>query len=100
MLQIVTALGCGVVSDIHKATHLVTDEAKRTIKFMCAVSKGLHIVTTKWLTQSKKQAQLLGEWKLSLILYNLYKPKKMSSCKDCPLRFLVGVDKFGNPCRH
>lgn len=50
--SIVTILGGRMVSEIDDCTHLVTDKMRRTIKFLCAVSRGVHIVTPLWLIKS------------------------------------------------
>ena len=36
-------LGFTLASDVSKCSHLVAEEAERTIKFLCAISHGLHI---------------------------------------------------------
>ena len=38
-------LGFTLASDVSKCSHLVAEEAKRTIKFLFAISHGLHIET-------------------------------------------------------
>lgn len=65
MLQAAKHLSYSHVKDISKCTHLIADEAKRTIKFLCALSKGVHIVTSQWLLQSQKAGKSLGGfWKV------------------------------------
>ncbi|XP_039255274.2 uncharacterized protein LOC120332153 [Styela clava] len=58
---IVVSLGGILVTDISECTHLVTDKMRRTIKFLCALTKGLHIVTLEWLRSSSQQQRFLPE---------------------------------------
>uniref|UniRef100_A0A665VSG8 Mediator of DNA damage checkpoint protein 1 n=1 Tax=Echeneis naucrates TaxID=173247 RepID=A0A665VSG8_ECHNA len=39
---------------------LVTDKVRRTVKFLCAVAKGIPIVTTQWLEKSGKAGSFLS----------------------------------------
>lgn len=39
--------------DIKSCSHLITDKVKRTVKFLCAIGRGLPIVNETWLKQSK-----------------------------------------------
>lgn len=58
---IVTNLGGNLATDINECTHLVTDKMRRTIKFLCAVSIGVHIVTPRWLHKSNESKRFLPE---------------------------------------
>ncbi|KAG5856238.1 hypothetical protein ANANG_G00005930 [Anguilla anguilla] len=40
-------------------THLVTDKVRRTVKFLCAVARGVPIVTTDWLEKSGRRGSFL-----------------------------------------
>ncbi|ELT94638.1 hypothetical protein CAPTEDRAFT_160085 [Capitella teleta] len=51
----VVKLGGEVVDSIFKCTHLVCDQVRRTVKFLCGVSRGLVIVRPDWLHQSEEQ---------------------------------------------
>ncbi len=42
-----------------ECTHLVTDKVRRTIKFLCAIAAGKHIVSMKWIDECKKAKQIL-----------------------------------------
>ncbi|NXP27857.1 MDC1 protein, partial [Scytalopus superciliaris] len=44
-------LGGVVASSVHDCTHLVTDGVRRTLKFLCALARGIPIVTPQWLLQ-------------------------------------------------
>lgn len=46
----------GGISDM---TCLVTDKVRRTVKFLCAVAKGVPVVTTQWLEKSGKAGSFL-----------------------------------------
>lgn len=50
----VLALGGSLASSVNEASHLVTDRIRRTVKFLCAVGKGIPILSLNWLYQSRK----------------------------------------------
>lgn len=50
----VLALGGSLASSVNEASHLVTDRIRRTVKFLCALGKGLPILSLNWLYQSRK----------------------------------------------
>ena len=45
------ALGGSMAASVFDCTHLVTDRVRRTVKFLCAVARGIAIVTPTWLHQ-------------------------------------------------
>ncbi|KAI9093033.1 hypothetical protein DFS34DRAFT_666617 [Phlyctochytrium arcticum] len=64
--EIVSALGGRIVDDWSQCTHLVTDKIRRTVKFLCALSAGKHIVNVRWLDACKKDKRFTGESKYFL----------------------------------
>ncbi|XP_016070282.1 PREDICTED: mediator of DNA damage checkpoint protein 1 isoform X2 [Miniopterus natalensis] len=52
--QAVLALGGSLASSVAEASHLVTDRICRTVKFLCAVGRGIPILSLDWLYQSRK----------------------------------------------
>lgn len=42
-------LGGSMATSVFDCTHLVTDRVRRTVKFLCAVARGIPIVTPEWL---------------------------------------------------
>ncbi|XP_068690572.1 enolase-phosphatase E1-like isoform X1 [Montipora foliosa] len=52
--KVVTSLGGQLVNDVHSCTHLVTDKVRRTVKFLCGLSRGVIIVQPSWLEACKK----------------------------------------------
>lgn len=44
-------LGGGLAKGVADMTHLVTDKVRRTVKFLCAVARGVPIVTPEWLSK-------------------------------------------------
>ncbi|NWI33302.1 MDC1 protein, partial [Sula dactylatra] len=42
-------LGGSLATSVFDCTHLVTDRVRRTVKFLCAVARGVPIVTPEWL---------------------------------------------------
>jgi len=60
--KLVVKLGASIEEkEIRKATHLVTDKIRRTLKFMCGISVCAYIVHYHWLTQSNHYGYLLDE---------------------------------------
>jgi len=53
MEKMVKEMGGEVVDNISKATLLVTDKVRRTVKFLCALSRGIPIVGPEWLKAVK-----------------------------------------------
>ncbi|KAJ8305619.1 hypothetical protein KUTeg_016164 [Tegillarca granosa] len=47
--RIVKDLGGELVSSVYDCTHLVTDKVRRTVKFLCCLSRGIPIVMPTWL---------------------------------------------------
>ncbi|XP_067608444.1 mediator of DNA damage checkpoint protein 1 isoform X3 [Pseudorca crassidens] len=50
----VLALGGSLASSVAEASHLVTDRIRRTVKFLCALGRGIPILSLDWLRQSHK----------------------------------------------
>ncbi|NXS95019.1 MDC1 protein, partial [Jacana jacana] len=42
-------LGGSMAASVFDCSHLVTDRVRRTVKFLCAVARGVPIVTPEWL---------------------------------------------------
>lgn len=49
--KILVRLGGGLANGVTDMTHLVTDKVRRTVKFLCAVARGVPIVTPDWLSK-------------------------------------------------
>lgn len=47
--KVLTQLGGCMAKGVADMTCLVTDKVRRTVKFLCALAKGVPIVTTDWL---------------------------------------------------
>ncbi|XP_032126643.1 mediator of DNA damage checkpoint protein 1 isoform X8 [Sapajus apella] len=50
----VLALGGSLAGSAAEASHLVTDRIRRTVKFLCALGRGIPILSLDWLHQSHK----------------------------------------------
>ncbi|XP_029078474.1 mediator of DNA damage checkpoint protein 1-like, partial [Monodon monoceros] len=50
----VLALGGSLASSVAEASHLVTDRIRRTVKFLCALGRGIPILSLDWLHQSHR----------------------------------------------
>ncbi|XP_021568501.1 mediator of DNA damage checkpoint protein 1 [Carlito syrichta] len=57
--QAVLALGGSLASSVAEASHLVTDRIRRTVKFLCALGRGIPILSLDWLHQSHKAGRFL-----------------------------------------
>ncbi|XP_073080348.1 mediator of DNA damage checkpoint protein 1 isoform X7 [Manis javanica] len=55
----VLALGGSLASSVAEASHLVTDRIRRTVKFLCALGRGIPILSLDWLHQSRKAGYFL-----------------------------------------
>lgn len=51
----VSRLGGSLARGVNDMTHLVTDKARRTVKFLCAVARGVPIVTPEWLKKVRER---------------------------------------------
>ncbi|XP_062255858.1 mediator of DNA damage checkpoint protein 1 isoform X2 [Platichthys flesus] len=58
--RVLARLGGSVAKGVADMDCLVTDQVRRTIKFLCAVAKGIPIVTTCWLEKSGKAGSFLS----------------------------------------
>lgn len=50
--------GLQETEDINKCTILVTDKVRRTFKFLCALSRGIPILSVKWIMDSAKKSKI------------------------------------------
>ncbi|KAM9119239.1 mediator of DNA damage checkpoint protein 1 isoform 2-T2 [Pangshura tecta] len=58
--RVVSALGGALARSVFDCTHLVTDRVRRTVKFLCALARGVPIVTLDWLDKSGRSACFLS----------------------------------------
>ncbi|KAF1532334.1 Mediator of DNA damage checkpoint protein 1, partial [Eudyptes sclateri] len=52
-------LGGSMATSVFDCTHLVTDRVRRTVKFLCAVARGVPVVTPEWLHESARSGRVL-----------------------------------------
>lgn len=57
----VLALGGSLASSVAEASHLVTDRICRTVKFLCALGKGIPILSLDWLHQVRGQEMMTDQ---------------------------------------
>ncbi|KAK2910066.1 mediator of DNA damage checkpoint protein 1 [Channa argus] len=57
--RVLARLGGSMAKGVADMNCLVTDKVRRTVKFLCAVAKGIPIVTTHWLEKSGKAGSFL-----------------------------------------
>ncbi|KAJ1339331.1 hypothetical protein BSLG_006032 [Batrachochytrium salamandrivorans] len=91
--EIVDILGGTIVGTWSECTHLVTDRIRRTVKFLCAVSAGKHIMDVKWLEASKKEGEFAGNE--AMINFFLEKRFSTSSVKPDTTNFVEILDAAG-----
>ncbi len=58
--RIITELGGELVDSVYECTHLVTDKVRRTVKFLCCLSRGCLIVKSDWLAESARAGHFLS----------------------------------------
>ncbi|XP_076847339.1 mediator of DNA damage checkpoint protein 1 isoform X4 [Brachyhypopomus gauderio] len=58
--KVVQQLGGVLAKGVADMTHLVTDKVRRTVKFLCAVARGVPVVTPDWLAKSAKSGSFLS----------------------------------------
>ena len=52
-------LGGEMVDSVYRCTHLIMDKVRRTVKFLCCLSRGCLIVSSNWLSESALAGQFL-----------------------------------------
>ncbi|XP_070593836.1 mediator of DNA damage checkpoint protein 1 isoform X2 [Erythrolamprus reginae] len=58
--RVVVELGGSLAESVYDCTLLVTDRVRRTVKFLCALARGIPIVTLDWLEKSKRNGFFLA----------------------------------------
>uniref|UniRef100_A0A3B4H8T6 Mediator of DNA damage checkpoint protein 1 n=1 Tax=Pundamilia nyererei TaxID=303518 RepID=A0A3B4H8T6_9CICH len=58
--KVLPRLGGSLAKGVGDMNCLVTDKVRRTVKFLCALAKGIPIVTTDWLEKSGKAGSFLS----------------------------------------
>uniref|UniRef100_A0A8C4X357 Mediator of DNA damage checkpoint protein 1 n=1 Tax=Erpetoichthys calabaricus TaxID=27687 RepID=A0A8C4X357_ERPCA len=53
-------LGGEMAESVQNCTHLITDRVRRTVKFLCALARGIPIVTPDWLDKCGKNGCFLS----------------------------------------
>lgn len=57
--EIVQKLGGEMVDSVFQCTHLVTDKVRRTVKFLCCLSRGCTIISTNWLNKCEAEGRFM-----------------------------------------
>ncbi|XP_032374480.1 LOW QUALITY PROTEIN: mediator of DNA damage checkpoint protein 1 [Etheostoma spectabile] len=82
--RVLARLGGSMAKGVADMNCLVTDKVRRTVKFLCAVAKGVPIVTTHWLEKSGKAGSFLSP--SAFIVKDLEQEKKFNFCLQESLR--------------
>ncbi|CAL8247425.1 unnamed protein product [Lota lota] len=76
--KVVVRLGGSLALGVSDMTHLVTDKVRRTVKFLCAMARGIPVVTTQWLEKSAKAGSFLSP--SAFIVKDMEQEKKFNFC--------------------
>ena len=57
--KVISSLGGKMAASVYECTHLVTDKMRRTVKFLCCLARGCHIVNFKWVDKCRTQQQFV-----------------------------------------
>uniref|UniRef100_UPI0037E7EC91 mediator of DNA damage checkpoint protein 1 n=1 Tax=Semicossyphus pulcher TaxID=241346 RepID=UPI0037E7EC91 len=82
--RVLARLGGSMAKGVADMNCLVTDKVRRTVKFLCAVAKGVPIVTTHWLEKSGKSGSFLPP--KAFVVKDPEQEKKFSFCLQESLR--------------
>ncbi|TRZ01938.1 hypothetical protein DNTS_012951 [Danionella cerebrum] len=82
--RVVSSLGGTLAKGVSDMTHLVTDKARRTVKFLCAVARGVPIVTPDWLKKCGSAGRFLSTD--DFILKDVGQEKKFNFCLQTSLQ--------------
>lgn len=61
--KVVLDLGGELTDSVQEATHLVADKARRTIKLLCAVARGLPVISVGWLEACRRASTFVEDTK-------------------------------------
>uniref|UniRef100_A0A4W5QGD5 BRCT domain-containing protein n=1 Tax=Hucho hucho TaxID=62062 RepID=A0A4W5QGD5_9TELE len=82
--KVVSRLGGSLAKGVADMTHLVTDRVRRTVKFLCAVARGVPVVTTDWLDKCGKVGSFLPTDRY--LVKDREQENKLSFCLEESLR--------------
>ncbi|XP_039973404.1 mediator of DNA damage checkpoint protein 1 isoform X2 [Xiphias gladius] len=82
--RVLARLGGGMAKGVADMNCLVTDKVRRTVKFLCALAKGVPIVTTHWLEKSGKAGSFLSP--NAFVVKDPEQEKKFGFCLQESLR--------------
>ncbi|XP_067457196.1 mediator of DNA damage checkpoint protein 1 isoform X2 [Thunnus thynnus] len=82
--KVLARLGGSMAKGVADMNCLVTDKVRRTVKFLCAVAKGVPIVTTHWLEKSGKAGSFLSP--NAFVVNDPEQEKKFNFCLQESLR--------------
>uniref|UniRef100_A0AAY4A2Y1 Mediator of DNA damage checkpoint protein 1 n=1 Tax=Denticeps clupeoides TaxID=299321 RepID=A0AAY4A2Y1_9TELE len=81
---VVAHLGGSIAKGVCDMTHLVTDGVRRTVKFMCAVAKGIPVVNPDWLKKCGKEGSFMPAD--NFLVKDAVQEKKFNFCLKESLR--------------
>ncbi|KAM9722692.1 mediator of DNA damage checkpoint protein 1 isoform 2-T3 [Menidia menidia] len=86
--RVLARLGGSLAEGVADMNCLVTDKVRRTVKFLCAVARGIPVVTTDWLEKSGKAGSFLSPG--AFVVKDPEQEKKFSFCLQDSLRTASG----------
>ncbi|KAL4616791.1 mediator of DNA damage checkpoint protein 1-like [Arapaima gigas] len=76
----VLRLGGNIAKGVSDMTHLITDKVRRTVKFLCAVARGVPVVTIAWLEKCGKSGTFLSP--TAFLVKDVEQEKKFNFCLE------------------
>ena len=64
--RVIASLGGKMADNVYECSHLVTDKMRRTMKFLCCVARGCHIVNFKWIEKCNQQKKFVDSSSFTL----------------------------------
>lgn len=96
--KVLARLGGRMAKGVADMNCLVTDKVRRTVKFLCAVAKGIPIVTTQWLGKVSHDSS--SNWKLiTFEVHCIATHLQRHTQTDAVVSRCFRVAKLGASCR-
>ncbi|XP_072572492.1 mediator of DNA damage checkpoint protein 1 isoform X2 [Paramormyrops kingsleyae] len=73
-------LGGSLARGVADMTHLVTDKVRRTVKFLCAVARGVPVITPCWLEKCSKNGAFLSPQ--AFLVKDVEQERKFNFCLE------------------
>jgi hypothetical protein len=64
--KVIASIGGKMADSVYECSHLVTDKMRRTMKFLCCLARGCHIVSFKWIEKCNQQKKFVDSQPFTL----------------------------------